>query len=103
MIALQNHPPAIVYGLLFLLGLLCSLLAGIRMASGQRRNWLHWVTFSLVTASVVYVTIDMEYPRVGLIRLETGGSGLDGGSSQHEVTAGRAASHGGVASRPLHR
>jgi ABC-type multidrug transport system fused ATPase/permease subunit len=70
MTALQNHPPGLVYVLLLLLGLLCSLLAGFRMATGPRRNWLHMVIFPLVTAAVVYLTIDIEYPRVGLIRLE---------------------------------
>jgi len=70
MVALQNHPPTVVYGLMFLLGLLCALLAGFRMASWPVRSWLHVLVFPLVTASVVYVTIDVEYPRVGLIRLD---------------------------------
>ena len=70
MISLQNHPPAIVYFLLLVLGMMCSLLAGFRMASRLRRSWLHMVSFALVTASVVYVTMDIEYPRIGLIRLE---------------------------------
>jgi hypothetical protein len=70
LISLQNHPPSVVYGLLFFLGMLCSLLAGFRMASRFRRGWLHMVSFALVTAGVVYVTLDIEYPRIGLIRLE---------------------------------
>jgi hypothetical protein len=68
--SLQNHPPTIIYGLLFFLGLLCALMAGFRMAVRPQRSWLHIVTFPLITAVVVYVTIDIEYPRVGLIRLE---------------------------------
>jgi len=67
---LQNHPPRIVYWLLFALGLLCSLLAGYRMAIRLQRSWLHMVVFPLVTAVVIYVMIDIEYPRFGLIRLE---------------------------------
>jgi len=65
--ALQNHPPAVVYGMLFVLGLLCSLLVGFRMPV---RSWLHIVSFTLITTSVVYISLDMEYPRVGLIRLD---------------------------------
>jgi len=69
--ALQVHPPTIVYALLFALGLVCSLLAGYRMASGQHRSWLHILSFTFITVIVVYVILDVEYPRAGLIRLET--------------------------------
>jgi hypothetical protein len=67
---LQNHPPQVIAWLLFALGLLCSLLAGYRMAVRLHRSWLHMVVFPLVTAVVIYVMIDIEYPRFGLIRLE---------------------------------
>jgi len=67
--ALQNHPPAVIYLLLFVLGLICSLLAGYRMAVGQNRSWLHILSFALITVIVIYVIIDVEYPRAGLIRL----------------------------------
>jgi hypothetical protein len=68
--ALQTHPPNIIYGLLFSLGLICSLLAGYRMAIGQHRSWLHILSFAAITVIVVYVIIDVEYPRAGLIRLQ---------------------------------
>jgi len=67
--ALQLHPPRIIYALLFGLGLICSLLAGYRMASGQQRSWLHILGFSVITVIVIYVFLDIEYPRSGLIRL----------------------------------
>jgi hypothetical protein len=69
--ALQIHPPRIIYALLFGLGLLCSLLAGYRLANAQQRNWLDILGFSLITVIVSYVVLDIEYPRTGLIRLET--------------------------------
>jgi len=68
--ALQLHPPRIIYALLFGLGLICSLLAGYRMATGQHRSWLHILGFTVITVIVVYVILDLEYPRAGLIRLE---------------------------------
>jgi hypothetical protein len=70
--ALQMHPPRIIHVLLFSLGLLCSLLAGYRMSSGQQRSWLHIFAFTIITVIVVYVLLDIEYPRAGLIRLEQG-------------------------------
>jgi hypothetical protein len=68
--ALQTHPPNIIYALLFSLGLICSLLAGYRMATGQHRSWLHILSFVVIAVIVIYVIIDVEYPRTGLIRLE---------------------------------
>jgi hypothetical protein len=69
--ALQMHPPRIIYALLFGLGLICSLLAGYRMSSGQYRSWLHILGFTVITVILVYVMLDVEFPRTGLIRLET--------------------------------
>ncbi len=70
MMALQAHPPNIIYGLLFVLGLLCSLLVGYRMATGQHRSWLHILSFVVITVIIVFVILDVEYPRAGLFRLE---------------------------------
>jgi len=69
--ALQAHPPGIIYVLLFGLGVVCSLLAGYRMAASSVRSWLHILGFTAITVVVVYVTLDIEYPRTGLFRLES--------------------------------
>ena len=69
--ALQIHPPRIIYALLFGLGLICSLLAGFRMSSGQNRSWPHILGFTALTVIIVYVMLDVEYPRAGLIRLDS--------------------------------
>jgi len=68
--ALQVHPPWIIYALLFALGLICALLAGYRMSAGKHRSWLHILGFTVITMIVVYVILDAEYPRAGLIKLE---------------------------------
>jgi len=74
--ALQQHPPRIIYALLFALGLICSLLAGYRMSTGLHRSWLHILGFTVITVTVVYVMLDAEYPRAGLIRLEVADQAL---------------------------
>ena len=74
--ALQQHPPRIIYVLLFALGLICSVLAGYRMSTGQHRSWLHILGFTVITVTVVYVMLDAEYPRAGLIRLESADQAL---------------------------
>ena len=68
--ALQVHPPRIIYVLLFCLALICSLLAGYRMASVQHPSWLHILSLTVFTVLIIFVTLDIEYPRTGLIRLE---------------------------------
>lgn len=65
----QIHPPLIIYVMLFGLTLAGALLAGYEMAGGKSRNWLHMISFSAVIAVAVYVIIDIEYPRLGLIQV----------------------------------
>jgi len=51
--AARIHPPAMIFGLLFLLALVCSI-----------------TSFVVVTVVSVFVVLDIEYPRLGLIRLD---------------------------------
>lgn len=68
--AAKLHPPEILFGLLFVLALGCSLVAGYGMAQGRGRSWIHILGFAAVTSLTVYVILDMEYPRFGLIRVD---------------------------------
>lgn len=69
--ATQNHPPIIVYGLLVALGLIGALLVGYSMSENKGRSWLHVMAFSAIMSLTVYVIIDLEYPRMGLIRIDS--------------------------------
>ena len=62
--------------MLILLALVGSLLAGYAMPTSQRRDWLHILAFVLTTAIAIYVIIDLEYPRLGLIRVDAIDSAL---------------------------
>lgn len=68
--ALQLHPPLIIFGMLFLVALASALLAGYSMAGGKDRKWLHVIGFALVIGITVYVILDIEFPRYGLIRVD---------------------------------
>jgi hypothetical protein len=68
--ALQLHPPLIIFGMLFLVALASALLAGYSMAGGKDRKWIHVIGFALVIAITVYVILDIEFPRFGLIRVD---------------------------------
>ena len=40
------------------------------MAGGKARSWLHMIGFCAVVVITVYVIMDIEYPRLGLIRVD---------------------------------
>jgi hypothetical protein len=67
----QIHPPTIIFALLVIVALLCSLLAGYGMAgTGGTRDWIHIIGFAFVLTVTVYVIVDLEYPRLGFIRVD---------------------------------
>jgi hypothetical protein len=68
--ASEKHPPQIVYVMLFGLGLGGSLLAGFGMAAATARSWIHMLIFAATLTVTLYAVTDMEYPRLGLIRIE---------------------------------
>ena len=68
--AAQMHPPRVIFLMLFGLVLSSALLAGYGMAGGRSRDWLHILAFAVVLALTVYVIIDIEYPRLGLIQID---------------------------------
>ncbi len=65
-----THPPFLVYLLLLANALVACLLAGYGMAAGSGRNWLHIFCFTGSLLLVIYVTVDLEFPRRGLIRVD---------------------------------
>jgi hypothetical protein len=66
----QTHPPAVIYVMLGLLVLAGALFAGIGMAGAHTRSWVHILGFAAIMAVAVYVILDLEYPRLGLIRID---------------------------------
>ncbi len=68
-VAVKTHPPRMIYVVLIGLALVSSLIAGYGMAEAKARSWLHIIVFSAVIVGTIYVILDLEYPRIGLIRL----------------------------------
>lgn len=68
--ATRNHPPLAVY---LLLGVLCavgSMLFGYSIGPSRDSNWLHRLAFAGIMALSIYVILDLEFPRRGLIRID---------------------------------
>lgn len=70
-VATQNHPPPAIFLLLVTLCLIGALLVGYGISPNRRRSWLHTVIFALILSLTTYVIIDLEFPRLGLIRIDS--------------------------------
>jgi hypothetical protein len=56
--------------MLIVLALVSALIAGHGMAVARTRHWLHPLAYALVMSVTLYVILDLEYPRLGLIRVD---------------------------------
>ena len=68
--ATQMHPPAIIFLMLVGLAFASALLAGYRSSGDKAHGWLHQLGFASIVAFTVFVILDMEYPRLGFIRVD---------------------------------
>jgi len=64
------HPPTTVYLMIALLTLVGAVFAGYGWGGVTNRSWLHAYGFAAILAAVLYVMFDLEYPRLGVIRVD---------------------------------
>jgi hypothetical protein len=69
--ATKIHPPQVIFVLLAALTLASALLAGYSMAGGKTRSLIHMFCFAAIMAITMYVILDIEFPRLGFIRVDT--------------------------------
>jgi len=70
-VATENHPPLSIYLLLAGLSVMGALLIGYEMSSEKEKKWLHMIVFSGVLTIAIYVIVDLEFPRMGLIQIQS--------------------------------
>jgi hypothetical protein len=68
--ATQMHPPVIIFVMLLLLALVSAVLAGHDLARAGSHNWLHTLGYATILSLTVYVIVDIEFPRMGFIRVD---------------------------------
>jgi hypothetical protein len=68
--SVRMHPPTIIFGMLGFVALACALFAGYAMAGSKSRSLVHSVGFVIILTLTVYVILDLEFPRMGLIRVD---------------------------------
>jgi hypothetical protein len=69
--ATEMHPPVVIYVMLLALVLVGSVLAGFGMGASGNRSWIHVVAFTATMAITITVILDVEYPRLGLITVNS--------------------------------
>jgi CDP-diglyceride synthetase len=62
------HPPVIIFVLLIGLTIMGAILVGYNASENQQKNPIHLLSYVLLMAFIIYVIINIEYPRVGFIR-----------------------------------
>ena len=68
-LAQQLHPPMIIYLMLGLSALAGALFAGYAMSNTSPRNWMHIIGVAATISIASYVILELESPRLGLIRV----------------------------------
>lgn len=71
LMATRMHPPVAIFVMLVALTLAGALLAGHAMAGSRGWSWMHAAGFAAVMAATIYLIIDIEYPRLGYIRVDS--------------------------------
>jgi hypothetical protein len=69
-VAAMSHPPLIIFAMIFMLVMASAFIAGQDMASPVSRVWLHHLSYAIVLAATIFVVLEIEFPRMGLITLE---------------------------------
>jgi hypothetical protein len=67
-VGMLSHLPFVVLALLAITILMSSFLTGYSISANGTRDWLSAIIFAVAVSCATYVTLDYEYPRVGLIR-----------------------------------
>jgi hypothetical protein len=70
-VAMRTHLPNLILGMLAVLAFVCAFLAGTAMPQGTVPSVVRGVAFPLILVVTVYVILDLEYPRAGLIRIDS--------------------------------
>ena len=69
LIAVQAHPPPLVFSLLFVFSLAAAGTIGFGMGNFARPSYLHAIGFAFVVSFALFVIFDIEFPRHGFVTL----------------------------------
>jgi hypothetical protein len=68
--ATEDHPPLEIFLMLGLIALASAAMAGYQLVGAQSPSTKHIVGYVLILSISIYVILDLEFPRLGLIRVD---------------------------------
>ena len=69
-ISIQTHPPILVWTALAVLAPSSAGMAGYSASSTKKPKYFHFIAFAVIIPFIVYLMLDVEYPRYGIVRLD---------------------------------
>jgi len=69
-LATRQHTHVAIFAMLGLLVLISAFLAGFGQAKVPRQSMIHLMGFAAVTTLALYLIVDLEFPRLGIIRVD---------------------------------
>jgi hypothetical protein len=70
-VAIRTHPPLIIWIVLATLALTCAGMTGYAARKTEHPKRWYAVVLAAVTALLLYLILDIEYPRYGIVRLDS--------------------------------
>jgi phosphotransferase system glucose/maltose/N-acetylglucosamine-specific IIC component len=70
-LALHTHLPLLIFFLLVFVAVLGAMLAGYAMEQRKKRSMFHMILYAAAIAVTLYAILDLDYPRSGLIKIDT--------------------------------
>lgn len=71
LVAVQSHPPLIIFLMLGVLSMAAAGITGFEMAKYERPSYIHIFGLSALASLAVYLILDIEFPRFGFVTLES--------------------------------
>ncbi|HZM48610.1 MAG TPA: DUF4239 domain-containing protein [Burkholderiales bacterium] len=69
-VATRMHPPLVIYAMLIGLAFAAALLAGYQSAGEKVQSRVRQIGFAVIVTFTFYVILDIEYPRLGFVRID---------------------------------
>jgi hypothetical protein len=69
-LAQRIHPPLLVWAMLTIAAVFAGLFAGYGMSSAPRRSWFHVIGTAATISITMFVILELESPRLGLIKMD---------------------------------
>jgi hypothetical protein len=69
-VARRLHPPRVIFLMLGMMALAAALFGGYALSGSPTRNWMYIIGVAVTVSAAVYVILELEYPRLGLVQVD---------------------------------